>query len=193
MYGSSVNGIANQLNIEKSEAERILKIYFKTYPGLRKFIDQSYDLAKWNKMVVTPFGQRKMEYGAHDIFKPTAAYNAALRNSSNVRVQSTTSTLGLITFAHLNNAVKKFGAKSICTVYDSCEESCKIKVAEPVVEEVFHYMDDFPTTYFDFLELPIGCEVEIGINWGNLEKVNRGITQKEIESIISRMRQQSVK
>lgn len=109
-----------QLNISKEEAERLMKMYFDGYPGMKKFIDESHLMAKWNQRVITPFGQRRQEYGTYECFRRTAAYNAALRNSANVRVQSTTSTLGLIVFAQWNEASKlKFGrenCKAICTV-----------------------------------------------------------------------------
>jgi DNA polymerase-1 len=118
LYGSSVAGIAMQLNVTKEQAQTYMDMYFNAYPGMLKFIEESHKMSLWNKFVFTPFGQRKQEYGAQSVFKSTAAYNAALRNSSNVRVQSTTSTLGLVTFAEINKAMKKLDsrAKCICTV-----------------------------------------------------------------------------
>lgn len=190
LYGSSEGGIAFQLNIPVEEARSIMASYFRSYPGIEKFVNESHQISLWNQMVVTPFGQRKKEFGAQPIFRPTAAYNASLRNSTNVRVQSPTSTLGLITFAHLNNEIKQYGGKSICTVYDSTEVSAPIENAAKVVETVFHYMDDFPVQHFDWLDLPIGCEVEVGTRWSNLETVHRGISQEEIESLVKRIKEE---
>jgi DNA polymerase-1 len=187
LYGSSIGGIASALNIEKSEAERLIGLYFKTYPLIEEYVNNSHKMALWNHFVVTPFGQRKQEYGTHTAFKPTAAYNAALRNSQNVRVQSTTSTLGLVVFSHINEAIKPYDAKSICTVYDSIEIESPIKRAAEVVELGFHYMEEWPVEHFDFLDLSIGVECEIGTNWGNLETVHRGVTQSEIEALIAKM------
>lgn len=187
IYGSSEGGIAMQLNVDKAEAARLMALYFDTYPGLKRFIDESHQIAMYNQMVVTPFGQRKKEYGTHKVFKSTAAYNAALRNSANVRVQSTTSTLGLITFTHLNEDVKPRETKSICTVYDSTELEAPIHRAAEIVDRVFYFMDDFPMEHFDFLETPIGCEVEIGTRWGNLETIHPGTSQAQIEEMIAKM------
>ena len=187
LYGSSVNGIAMNLNISKEEAERLIALYFKTYPKIEEYVNNSHRMALWNQYVITPFGQRKQEYGTHKVFKSTAAYNAALRNSQNVRVQSTTSTLGLVVFSNLNEAIKKFGGMSICTVYDSIELEVPIERAAEAVETCFYYMDEWPVQTFDFLDLPIGVEGEIGTNWGNLETVHRGVTQAEIEAMISKM------
>ncbi|WP_300563015.1 DNA polymerase [Companilactobacillus sp.] len=187
MYGSSVGGIAMQLNMTKDEAQKLMDIYFKAYPGVKKFIEESHQLAILNKVIVTPFGQRKQQYGANPIFKSTAAYNASLRNSSNIRVQSPTSTLGLMTFTALDQEIQKFGARSICTVYDSIEIECPIEHAAKCIEAGYYYMNDWPVEAFDWLELPVGCDCEIGPNWGLLEEVHRGTTQAECMEIMAKL------
>ena len=53
---------------------------------------------------------------------------------------------------------------------------------------MFYYMNDFPVEHFDWLDLPVGCDVEIGTRWGNLKGVHRGITQPEIEAILATMK-----
>jgi DNA polymerase I len=181
-----------QLNVTKEEAERLMALYFDAYPGVRTFIDNAHNMAKWNQMVITPFGQRRQEYGTFPCFKPTAAYNAALRNSANVLVQSTTSTLGLIVFAHLNNALKKLGSKAICTVYDSCEFEVPQERAAEAIELCFYYLNDFPQTIFEWLTLPVGCDGELGISWGNCDHVKRGITQDQVNAIIIKMKAEKV-
>lgn len=187
LYGSSVNGIAMNLNVSKEEAQRLIDLYFKAYPGVLKYVQNTHKMAEWNHFVTTPFGQRKQQYGTNSVFKYTAAFNAALRNSQNVRVQSTTSTAGLITFAAANEGIKTLEGRSICTVYDSAEFEVPLSRAAEAVEQVFYYFDDWPVENFDWLDLPIGSEVEIGINWGQCTDVHRGVTQSEIEAIIAKM------
>jgi DNA polymerase-1 len=187
IYGSSVGGIAMQLNMTKEEAQSLMDIYFKAYPGVKKFIEESHELAKLNKVIVTPFGQRKQQYGANQVFRSTAAYNASLRNSSNIRVQSPTSTMGLMTFTALDNEIRKFGARSICTVYDSIEIECPVEHMAKCIEAGYYYMNDWPVEAFDWLELPVGCDCEIGPNWGLLEGVHRGTTQLECMEIMGKL------
>jgi DNA polymerase-1 len=187
LYGSSEGGIAMQLGVSKAEAQGYIKMYFDAYPGMAGFIEDSHRMAIWNQYVVTPFGQRKQQFGTYPVFKPTAAYNAALRNSANVRVQSTTSTLGLVVFSHLNEAIKKLGGMSICTVYDSIEMEIPIERAAEAIETAFYYMDEWPVQHFDFLDLPIGVEGEIGTSWGNLQTIHRGVNQNDIGRLLSTM------
>jgi DNA polymerase-1 len=186
LYGSSVGGIAMQLAIEKDEAERLVNMYFNAYPGVKDYIEESHNMARWNQKVWTPFGQYKHEYVAQEVFKKTAAYNASLRNAQNVRIQSATSTLGLVTFANLNEAIKKLDPrnKSICTVYDSIEFEIPIENAAQVIETAFYYMNEWPVENFDWLDLPIGVEGEIGFNWGQVEQVHRGVTQEAINDML---------
>ena len=147
-------------------------------------------MALLNQKVWTPFGQYKHEYVAQPVFKRSAAYNASLRNAQNVRIQSATSTLGLVTFAHLNEAVKKIDprCKSICTVYDSVEFEVPIERAAEVINTAFYYMNEWPVEKFDWLDLPIGVEGEIGFNWGQVKEVKPGITQQAVNDMLFKMK-----
>lgn len=186
IYGSSAGGIAGQLNVTKERAQELLSLYFKLYPGIKVYIDNTHDMAKENHMVVTPFGQRKREFGAMSIFEETAVYNGCLRNAQNVRVQSTTSTFGMMCFAQLNEAIKPLGAKSLCTVYDSIEIEVPLAVAAEVLELAFLHLNDYPVEIFDWLDLSVGVDAEIGLNWGDAVHVERGITQTQIETMYER-------
>lgn len=183
MYGSSPNGIAINLGISLEAAKELMNVYFKAFPLIKLYVEDSHEMAKKNGLVVTPFGQRKMEFGATDIFKGTAVYNGGLRNAQNVRVQSTTSTFGMIAFASLNKAVKPLGAKSICTVYDSIELEVPLRVAAEVLELSFLYLNDKPVEEYDWLDLPVGVDAEVGASWGDVIHVNRGTTQAQIEEM----------
>lgn len=180
LYGAAAQGVAFQMDITKDEAQRLMDLYFKTYPLIKEFIEDTHANAVDNLFVVTPFGQRKQEFGAKEVFKRTAVYNAAKRNAQNVLVQSTTSTLGLFCFTKLNEEIKKLGGRVLCTVYDSIEIEIPVNRAAEAIEKAFYYMNDYPVETFDWLELPIGVEAELGHNWGNAGGIHRGVTQEEI-------------
>lgn len=192
LYGSSAAGIASQLYMEKSKAEELMNKYFKTFPGVSSYIDNSHKFASFNQFSLTPLGQRKRQYGTYQCFRRTAAYNASLRNSQNVIIQSTTSTLGLVTFAELNRLIKPLGAKSTCTVYDSIEIECPIEKVAEVVNLTYKTLNSYPQQRFDFMELPIGCEGDIGISWGETRVVHEGLKQEDVEGILRELRGESV-
>lgn len=190
LYGSTANGIARQLGISVKEAEALMDLYFSKFPGIREYIDDRHNEAKWNHYVVDPeFGQRKMLYGTYSCFEDTAIFNASLRNASNVRIQGPTSSLGLATFSACNPEIKKLGGRCLFSVYDSLELEVPIPVAAQAIETVFYYFHDWPLKNFEFLALPIGEECEIsGKSWGHVKKVHRGITQAEVEAMLAKER-----
>ena len=99
-------------------------------------------------------------------------------------IQSTTSTAGLITFAAANEGIKTISGKSICSVFDSAEFEVPKSHAAEAIEMLYYYFNDWPVENFDWLTLPIGCEVEISDHsWGRCEGVHRGTTQEQIEEM----------
>lgn len=181
LYGSSLGGIAMGLGITQKEAEALVALYFGAFPRIKDFVEDCHKMAVANQYIFTRFGQRKMTYGTLPCFRRTAAYNASLRNSQNVTIQSTASTLGLVAFGELNNRNKLLGVNSLATVYDSIETEAPLKRVSQAVENCFVCMDDWPQEQFDWLTFPIGTDVEIGYSWGELTTVKRGATQADIE------------
>lgn len=191
LYGSSIAGIAKQLNMEASKAQDIVDLYFRIFPGIRKYVEDTHAFARDNQYVITPLGQRKREYGTYPCFRNSAAFNASLRNAQNVIIQSATSSVGLATFAEVNRRIKPFGAISTCTVYDSIEIECPIENAAAVINLCYQTLDTYPQEAFPFIELPIGCEGDVGISWGETEVVHPGVTQEEVLALIIKLREDS--
>lgn len=116
LYGSSIGGLAMKLGITEKEAEQLVEKYFGVYPRIKDFVESSHAMAKANHYVYTPFGQRKQQFATLPPYRGAAVANAALRNSQNVRIQSTASTLGLMSFTEVNRRLKAIGGAVMCTV-----------------------------------------------------------------------------
>lgn len=76
--------------------------------------------------------------------------------------------------------------------YDSIEIECPIQNAADVINICFKTLDDWPVENFDFLELPIGCDGDVGISWGETRKVKPGITQAQVYEIINTVTAKSI-
>ncbi|MGN0376273.1 MAG: DNA polymerase I [Suilimivivens sp.] len=59
VYGISSFGLSQDLSISKKEAAEYIDQYFETYPGIKKFLDNSVESAKKNGYVTTMFGRRR--------------------------------------------------------------------------------------------------------------------------------------
>lgn len=184
LYGATPRGMAYTLGITEEEAVALIALYFKEYPLIETYVRDSHRIAETNHFVVSPFGQRKWEFGTQREYRYTAVHNACKRNSANMRIQNTASSVGLFCFSALNEQIKKFGGRSICTVYDSLEMEIPIAYAAEAIQLAYYYMNEYPQTCFDWLELPIGADGEIGYNWGELHAVKPGITQEEVFKLI---------
>lgn len=193
LYGSSILGIAMQLFLTKEAAQAVVDMYFRVFPRVKNYIETTHRFALLNQMTLTPLGQRKMQFGTYPCFKNTAAYNGSFRNSQNVRIQSTTSSVGLATFAELNERIKPLGGKGRCTVFDSFEFSCPKENAAAAINLAYDVLNTFPLETFPFMELPIGCDGDVGLSWGENEAVHVGVTQVEVEALMAKVRDDSIK
>lgn len=184
LYGATPRGMAYTLGISEEEAVILISLYFKEYPLIEVYVRDSHRIAEANQFVVSPFGQRKWEFGTRKEFKYTAVYNACKRNSANMRIQNTASSIGLFCFSALNEEIKKFGGRAICTVYDSLEMEIPIQHAAEAVKLGYYYFNEYPQKCFDWLDFSIGADFEAGYNWGELNAVKSGMTQDEILKLI---------
>lgn len=166
------------------EAQVIIDAYFQVYPRIKTFIEDSHNRAKLNYWVFSVLKQRKMEFGQMPMFRGSAVANAALRNAQNNLIQGPASTLGLVAFSKFNQEVIHIDGMSICTVYDSLELEIPISRLAEAVEIGYYCLDDWPVEHFDWLDFKIGCDCEVGYNWGQLRKAHRGITQAECERLL---------
>ena len=58
IYGISAFGLANQLGIERSEASDYINTYFKRFPGIRRYMEETKEIARGRGFVETIFGRR---------------------------------------------------------------------------------------------------------------------------------------
>lgn len=188
LYGSSAGGVAKNLNISLEDANRLINMYFTSFPKLKEYIEKTHFAAINNQFVVTPFGHRRNFYGTQQAFKKTAAYNAALRGSQNYVIQSSTAIIGLLSFAQINREIKKLGGKCTATVHDSLESEVPLEHAAKAAEIFEYYMNDWPQKEFPWLGLCIGSETEVGLSWAQTEVIHRGTEQSAINDIIWKMK-----
>ena len=87
IYGISGFGLARQLGIPQSEAAEYIKTYFKRFPGIRAYMDETKAFAKEHGFVQTAFG-RKVHLagikpkGPQKAFAERQAINAPIQGSA---------------------------------------------------------------------------------------------------------------
>ena len=58
IYGMSAFGLAKQLDIGRNDAQDYVNLYFKRYPGVKDYMDQTREKAKQQGFVETVYGRR---------------------------------------------------------------------------------------------------------------------------------------
>lgn len=88
IYGISAFGLANQLSISRSEAKEYIDTYFKRFPGILDYMEETKSFAREHGYVKTIFG-RKAHYPEinaknpqHRAFNERAAINAPIQGSA---------------------------------------------------------------------------------------------------------------
>ncbi len=88
IYGISAFGLARQLGISRGDAQAYIDAYFKKYPGIRDYMEQTKEHAREHGFVTTLFGRKchtpgiKDKNGAHRAFAERAAINAPLQGGA---------------------------------------------------------------------------------------------------------------
>ena len=88
IYGISAFGLAKQLNISRTEASEFIKAYFKKYPSIRGYMDETKKFANENGFVKTLLGRKCLveeinsKNAATRSFMKRAAINAPIQGSA---------------------------------------------------------------------------------------------------------------
>ena len=88
IYGISAFGLANNLGIERGEAQRYIDAYFQRYPGIRDYMERTKAFCHEEGYVQTLYGRKAYMPGINDKnparrnFQERAAINAPIQGSA---------------------------------------------------------------------------------------------------------------
>ena len=118
LYGISVFGLAQRLNIPRTEAKMLIDGYLETFPQVRQYIDKSIAQAKQRGYVTTLYGRRRM---LPDINSRNAVVRQfSERNAINAPIQGTAADVIKIAMVAIYRRFEQEGIKSkmIMQVHD---------------------------------------------------------------------------
>ncbi|MCC2254769.1 DNA polymerase I [Ruminococcus sp. CLA-AA-H200] len=160
VYGISSFGLSQDLSITRKEAAEYIEHYFETYPGVKKFLDDSVAHAKENGYAVTLFGRRRPvpELKSSNFMQR----NFGERVAMNAPIQGTAADIIKIAMIGVNEELKKRNMKSrlILQVHDEL----LIETWEPEETEVREILKDKMENAADLL-VPLIADIHTGRNW----------------------------
>jgi len=164
IYGISAFGLAKQLNIQRSEADLIIKEYFKNYKGILNYINETTDFCKKNGFVKTLFGRECYIEGINN--KNSSFRNFAIRAAINAPIQG--SAADIIKKAMINIykflKEKKTKSKMILQVHDELLfEMCESEI-NYLSMDIKKIMENSSLPEIK-LDIPLIVDIGQGSNW----------------------------
>jgi len=164
VYGLSPFGLSQNLSIEPGEAKLFIENYFKTYKGVRAFIDKTLEEARRDLHVKTLHGRIRP---IPDINSKNANQRGfAERTAVNTPLQGTAADLIKVAMIRIDAILREQNLKSRMTlqvhdelVFEVPEE--ELEVMQPLVREQMEKVGE--------LSVPLQVEIGIGQNWRDLD------------------------
>ena len=160
VYGISSFGLSQDLSITRKEASQYIEQYFKTYPGIKLFLDDTVKHAKDMGYVVTLFGRRRPvpELSSSNFMQRSFGERVAM----NAPIQGTAADIMKIAMIGVNRRLKENNMKSrlVLQVHDELLiEACKpeLKQVEEILKEEMEQAAS--------LLVPLEIDVHTGENW----------------------------
>jgi DNA polymerase-1 len=166
LYGQGAYSTAYQLGVKMAQAKEYIDQYFKTYSGVRRFLDETLVQAKKLGYVETVFGRRR--YIPEINSSNFAVRGGAERMATNMPVQGTAADimkLAMIKVAH-SDLFEKYGTKMLLQVHDELV----FEVPEEYVDDVAKEVKKMMETVHKF-KTPLLAEAKVGDSWGEMEKL----------------------
>jgi len=160
IYGMSSYGLAKQLGIERTTAQKYVDLYFSRYPDVKKFMELTKEKAKQDGYVETVFGRRL--YLPEISSKNAARRKYAERTAINAPMQGTAADIIKLAMIDIHQWLvkSKFEAKMIMQVHDELVFEVRSEKLDEFIDEIKIRM-----TKDNCLVVPLEIDIGHGNNW----------------------------
>jgi DNA polymerase I len=168
IYGLSAFSLAERFKISMEEAEGILDSYFRTYHGIKRWLDRNAHETVANRYAKTILGRKKYFHLAdpsdEEMFRRSRG--AVRRMGNNHVIQGTNADITKEALINLQEAYTDFpGAKVLFTVHDEIISECPEEISGKVAEIKASVMRD---AFRRFIKtVPVGNNDEVSVTIAN--------------------------
>lgn len=160
IYGISAFGLAERMDVSRTEAKALIDNYFATYPRIRQYIDECIERARRDGQVQTLFGRRRR---LPDIASRNAVVRGyAERNAVNAPIQGTAADIIKLAMIAIDRRMRAEGLRSkmILQVHDELNFSVPCGETEQMRRLVCEEMERAVQ-----LSVPLPADCGTGANW----------------------------
>ena len=160
IYGISVFGLAERMNVPRSEAKELIDGYFATYPQVKEYMDKSIERARENGYIETIFGRKRFLPDIHSHNAVVRGY--AERNAINAPIQGSAADIIKVAMVHIYQRFLSEGIRSkmILQVHDELNFSVYPEEREKVQQIVIEEMEKAYA-----MQVPLRADCGWGKNW----------------------------
>jgi DNA polymerase-1 len=160
IYSISAFGLSQRLGVPRKEAAELIENYFATYPGIKKYMNDTLEFARANGYVKTMMGRRRYLKDINS--RNFTVRGFAEREAINSPVQGSAADMIKIAMINIHDAFKKQNLRSKMTlqvhdelVFDAHRD--EVEIIKPII------LEKMRTAIIT--KVPIEVEIGTGENW----------------------------
>jgi DNA polymerase-1 len=160
IYGISAFGLSQRLSIPRKEAAEIIDAYFKEFPAIKSYMDESVNKAREQEYVETILGRRRY---LRDINSRNMTLRGfAERNAINAPIQGSAADMIKVAMINIHNWMEKknLRSKMVLQVHDELVFDLHKEEIEEVKTAVIDFMQNAIV-----MDVPMEVGSGIGENW----------------------------
>jgi DNA polymerase-1 len=166
LYGMGAWGLASRTGISNTEAQEFITKYFQTFAGVKKWLDETIEIARDKGYVETIYGRRR--YLPEINSSINQVKNSAERMAVNMPIQGSAADMIKLAMIEIQKHLAEISpkAKMILQVHDELV----FEVPEKEVKKVAKFINEKMCSVMK-LRAPIEVEVSAGDNWGETKEI----------------------
>ena len=164
IYGISAFGLANQLNIGRSEASDYIKTYFERFPGIKDYMEDTKNFCREHGYVETVFGRRAHYPEIKSSNPQMRAFNE--RAAINAPIQGSAADIIRRAMARMDQALAEanLSARMLLQVHDELIFELPESEVDQTIQLVKTVMENAARPALD-LSVPLMVDAQAADNW----------------------------
>ncbi|MEI7741793.1 MAG: DNA polymerase I [bacterium] len=165
LYGMGAQALARGTGMTVGEARQFIAKYFEVHPGIRSYMEEIKLLARTQGYVETPFGRRRYFPDINSGIPQLVA--SAERMAMNMPIQGMEADIMKLATLKVIDGLGEVSSKArlLLQVHDELV----LEAPKSDAEKVAKFLEEVMTEVAK-LEVPVKVNVEIGLNWGEMEE-----------------------
>ncbi|NQU99477.1 MAG: DNA polymerase I, partial [Parcubacteria group bacterium] len=164
--GMGSGALSRNLEISRAEAKDFIDKYFKTFPSIKKYTEETLKFANKNGYVETQLGRRRYlpELSANQPMLKAAAERMAV----NMPLQGTAADIIKLAMIKIVNKFNLVEGNSDLRMILQVHDELIFEIKEDKLEEYAKEIKDIMENIYK-LDIPLKVDMEVGNSWGRME------------------------